>query len=116
MATWSYQDNWDLLPNINVKHWYRDGVLIQYELYPASGYVLHVPNLDEIVYDDDGNPTDEVIPYYTYGGGTELPDYDFATNPENYHADLYEEGMIVFGGGTGKPEVEVMSEDKTDSE
>ena len=98
MDIWTFQDDWNKLPNINVKHYYLDGVLIMFELYPEEGYVLHVPSGDEHALDDEGNPTDEIIPYYTGGGATEFPNYDWEANPENYHADLYEEGMIVFGG------------------
>lgn len=111
MAEWTYQDDWDKLPNINVKHCYRDGVLVHYALYPAEGYVLHVPSGDDFAYDDEGNLTDELIPYYTYGGATVLPGYNFTSNPRNYHADLYEEGMIVFGGVTDEPKHEIMSEE-----
>lgn len=100
---WTYEDNWDLLPNINVRHCYKDGILKMFTLYPAEGYVLHIPSGDEIVIDENGN---EVLrPYYTYGGATCRLNYNFATNPNNYHADLYEEGMVVFGD---KPEHEVM--------
>ena len=98
MATWTYSDNWGILPNLNVRSCFRDGILTMYEMYPADGYVLHVPSGDEYALDDEGNPTDEIIPYYTGGGATEFPNYDWEANPENYHADLYEEGMIVFGG------------------
>lgn len=101
---WTYEDNWNLLNNINVKHCYRDGVLRMFRMYPADGYVLHIPSGDEILYDEEGNAIG-VRPYYTYGGATAMLNYDFAANPENYHADLYEEGMEVFGT---KPNQEVM--------
>lgn len=101
---WTYEDNWSILPNLNVKSCFKDGVLKHYRLYPAEGYVLHVPSGDTPIFDDEGNQIG-TQPYYTYGGATVLPSYDFATNPNNYHADLYEEGMEVFGTA---PDHEVM--------
>ena len=107
MATWTYQDNWDLLPNINVRGAYADGVLMKYNLYPASGYVLHIPSLDEPVLDDWGEPTGEIRPYYTWGGAMEFLNYDFEANPKGYVAVLYEEGMTVNGGGNTQPPHEI---------
>ena len=101
---WTYLDNWTLLPNINVKHCYKDGVLKMLQRYPADGYVLHIPSGDTPIYDEEGNEIG-IQPYYTYGGATCRLNYDFTTNPNNYHADLYEEGMEVFGGGNNDHEV-----------
>ncbi len=91
MENWTAQDNWDLLPNINVQTKFKDGVAQWFELYPAEGYVLHIPNGDEPIYDFSGDNIIGTQPYYTYGGATVLLNYDFTTNPNNYHADLCEE-------------------------
>lgn len=102
MANWTTEDHWDILPNLNVQGHIKDGVLQWYELFPASGYVLHIPSMDSDVYDEWGMPTGEKQPYYSWGGATEFKTYDFAANPLNYHADLYEEGMIVYNTPTNQ--------------
>lgn len=101
---WTYVNNYNLLPNINVRGAYRDGVLIHYGLYPLEGYVLHLPDGDYRDIDEEGNEIYE--PYYTWGGATVLPNYDFVTNPKGYEAVPYQEGMIVFGDV--KPPHEIM--------
>lgn len=105
MAVWTYQDNWDILPNINVRGAYADGVLMTYNLYPAEGYVLHAPHLDEPELDEWGEPTGEIRPYYTWGGATERLNYDFTTNPKGWNAVPYQEGMEVNGGGNNDHEI-----------
>jgi hypothetical protein len=97
MANWTAQDNFGLLPNIIVRTKFKNGVPQWYELYPFSGYVLHIPSGDVAIYDFSGEIIIGTQPYYTYGGATIHLNYDFFANPNNYHADLYEEGMIVFG-------------------
>lgn len=89
---WTHKDRKDLLPNITVRENYQDGELKFYELYPAKGYLLHIPSGDEPIIDDEGKETGEVVPYHTEGGNTELVGYDFEENPENYHADEKEVG------------------------
>lgn len=80
-------DNWDTLPNINVKHCYKDdNTLSHYSLFPAENYILHAPHLDEPVLDDMGNETGEIRPYYTLGGATEFANYDFVANPKGWNA------------------------------
>ncbi len=49
----------------------------------------------EYVLDENGEKI-LTVPYCSYGGAVEMPDYDWKTNPGNYHAELYEEGLIVF--------------------
>ena len=109
---WTYTDNLTLLPNLKIRSKFLDGVLQFYEIYPVTGYVLRIPTMDEYLMDEDFNYVlDEngerilVTPYRSYGGATEMPDYDWATNPENYYAELYEEGMTIFGNPT---DVEIM--------
>lgn len=101
---WTYTDNLTLLPNLIIRSQFKDGVLKFYQMYPVEGYVLRIPTMDEYEMDENGEYVlDEngerilVMPYRTYGGAVEMPDYDWATNPENYHAELYEEGMTIFG-------------------
>ena len=82
-------DNWNILPNLNVKHCFNDdGTLSHYTIYPAKNYVLHISSLDEPVIDDMGNETGEIKPYYTDGGATALKTYDFKTNPKGFEAIL----------------------------
>jgi hypothetical protein len=93
---WTYIDDYNILPNLIVRSKFLDGILKWYELYPCEGYVLHVPSGDDyqrdedgnLILDTNGNPIN-VMPYYSQGGATVMPTYDFTTNLENYHADLY---------------------------
>ncbi len=104
---WTYTDDYNVLPNLIVRRVFLDGILKRYDLYPCDGYVLHIPSgdgylcdeNDNIVLDENGNPI-VTEPYYTWGGATVRLNYDFVTNPENYHADLYDESMTVFGNVT----------------
>ncbi len=100
---WTYNDDANLLPNIIIRSKFKDGILKHYQIYPVDGYVLRIPNMDEYWRDENGEYVlDEngekilTVPYCSYGGAVEMPDYDWKTNPGNYHAELYEEGMIVF--------------------
>ena len=99
----TYNDDANLLPNIIIRSKFKDGILKHYQIYPVDGYVLRIPNMDEYRRDENGEYVlDEngekilTVPYRSYGGAVEMPDYDWKTNPENYHVELYEEGMIVF--------------------
>ena len=100
---WTYNDDANLLPNIIIRSKFKDGILKHYQIYPVDGYVLRIPNMDEYRRDENGEYVlDEngekilTVPYCSYGGAVEMPDYDWKTNPGNYHAELYKEGMIVF--------------------
>ena len=100
---WTYNDDANLLPNIIIRSKFKAGILKHYQIYPVDGYVLRIPNMDEYRRDENGEYVlDEngekilTVPYCSYGGAVEMPDYDWKTNPGNYHAELYEEGMIVF--------------------
>lgn len=100
---WTYNDDANLLPNIIIRSKFKDGILKHYQIYPVDGYVLRIPNMDEYWRDENGEYVlDEngekilTVPYRSHGGAVEMPDYDWKTNPGNYHAELYEEGMIVF--------------------
>lgn len=108
---WTYSDNYDILANLYIRSCYKDGVLKRYEIYPCEGYVLRIPYLDDYQYDENGNYVlDEngnpiIVPYRTYGGASARLNYDWQANPNGYVAELYEEGMIVFGNN---PEHEIM--------
>ena len=109
---WTHADDYTILANLNVRSIFKDGVFKWYELYPVDGYVLRIHILDEYQIDEEGNFVfDEngnkilVTPYRSYGGAMVMPNYDFTTNPNGYCAELYEEGMIVFGVPEDKPEV-----------
>lgn len=113
MGNWTYTSNFNLLPNIDVRSVFCDGILKRYDLYPCEGYVLWLPSGDNYEYDDEGNLIlDEngnpilINHYYMRGGATVQLNYDFTTNPEGYQAVLYEEGMIVYGGTTPPTETE----------
>ena len=109
---WTHTDDCTILPNLIIRSVFLDGVLIHYRIYPVDGYVLRVLCFDEYLMDENGDYVlDEngerilVTPYRSYGGAVEMPDYDWATNPENYYAELYEEGMTIFGNPS---DVEIM--------
>ena len=68
-----------------------DGNIISYRISPNEGYKLHEITLDEIVVDENGNETGEVIPgftesYVTAGGG-----YDFEKNERQIYVKEREE-------------------------
>lgn len=107
MSVWTRTSNLNVLANLDVQSVYKDGVFMWYELFPCDGFVLWVPSGDEYEYDDEGNLVlDEngnpilINHYYTWGGATVMPNYDFATNPNGYAAVPYDESMTVYGGVT----------------
>ena len=100
---WTYNDDANLLPNIIIRSKFKDGILKHYQIYPVDGYVLRIQNMDEYRRDENGEYVlDEngekilTVPYRSYGGAVEMPDYDWKSNSEKYHAELYEGGRIVF--------------------
>jgi hypothetical protein len=96
MATWTHSDDYNVLPNLYVRSCFKDGVFKWYEIYPCDGYVLRILSLDGYQTDENGNKILET-PYRSEGGAMEMPNYDFATNPNGYIAELYDESMEVFG-------------------
>lgn len=114
MSEWTKSDPiYNLIPNLYVQEVRENGTFVYYEIFPCSGYVLHIPSGDmplcdeegNIVLDEEGNAIIET-PYYTWGGATEFAGYDWSANPEGYEAILYEEGMTVYG--TVEPPHEIM--------
>lgn len=91
---WTYTDDYSLLPNLYVRSKFFDGVLKFYQVYPCEGYVLRILANDEykrdeegnIALDENGNPI--IIPYRTYGGAVELPNYDWVENSYGFCAEL----------------------------
>ena len=57
-----------------------DGNIISYRISPNEGYKLHEITLDEIVVDENGNETGEVIPGFTESYVTAGNGYDFEKN------------------------------------
>lgn len=105
---WSFIDNFDLLPNLNVKSVYKDGVLMRYDVEPAEGYILRIKDCDEH-YEDELNGKKLLKPYRTKGE-TILPViYDFVTNPKGIIAEPYAQGME-------NEVIEVSSEEATESD
>lgn len=98
IVSWTFSDNAEILPNLRVRSQFKEGVLQFYEIYPSHGYKLWIPQLDEyeysnegeIVTDKDGDPV-VLQHYYTDGGATEFPDYDFETNPDSLQAVLIDD-------------------------
>ena len=93
---WTSKPLTDILPNVTAQCHYKDKVLQFYQLYPAKGYLLHVPSGDSTQIDDEGNPVlDEngseiIVPYLSEGGATALPNYDFISNPLGFEAVIKE--------------------------
>lgn len=114
MAEWTHSDDYSILPNLYIRSIFLDGVLKWKELYPCDGYVLRCLYLDtyqtdensDYVLDENGNPILET-PYRTWGGAMCAANYDFATNPNGYIAELYDESMEVFGK-VEEPDHEIM--------
>ena len=101
---WSYTDDYSIIANLYIRSKFKDGVLQFYQIYPCDGYVLRIPANDEYERDEEGNYVlDEngnrilIMEYRSCGGAMEFTDYDWSTNPCGYCAELYEEGMEVFG-------------------
>lgn len=101
---WTYTDDLTLLANLIVRSKFKDGVFKWYQIYPVEGYVLRIPYLDVTDTDPETGET-TFIPYRTWGGATVTAGYDWATNPNGYYAELYDETMEVFGV---KEETEIM--------
>lgn len=66
----------------------RDGVHTTYAITPNEGYVLHDNMLDNVILDETGEPTGEVILRYYQGTRTVAASYDFVTNPREFYAVL----------------------------
>lgn len=84
--SYTYENIATLVPNAIMRARYRDGVLANYLIRPAEGYVLHDSNYDlpiyEPVYDDNGNWIDEidtgrVTLGYRPTEGSVSPNYDW---------------------------------------
>lgn len=91
---WTHSDNYDLIPNLYIRSHFKDGVLQFYSLYAIDGYVLYSPANDSYIYNEDGeiiyneNGSPAIEPYYSQGGATEMPTYDWKINPKKWQAIL----------------------------
>lgn len=57
MARWTYETMaQSLIPNTTMRKGYADGVHRIYEIEPNEQYVLHDKDLDEVEYDENGEP------------------------------------------------------------
>lgn len=77
-----------IIENTRMEAYYNSSnVLRTYFIYPNEGYVLHDTQYDEIVLDDHGNETGEVIlgylPYPSFV--TVMYNYDFVANPRELY-------------------------------
>ena len=64
----------------------ENGDVVNYTILPCNGYKLHEKSRDEIVTDEYGNETGEVIKGYTSGLVTVLANYDFKENTREIYA------------------------------
>ena len=76
------------IPNTIMQERYNDdGEKVNYIIAPAEGYKLHDNCRDEMVFDEEGNETGEIIKGYTTGIVTVLANYDFKENPRELYAE-----------------------------
>ena len=66
-------------------------------IFPIAAYTNDTiqVNLKGRVVDENNEPI--LIPYRTYGGAVAMPTYDWVENSYGFCAELYEDGMIVYG-------------------
>lgn len=64
----------------------ENGDVVNYTILPCDGYKLHEKSRDEIVTDEYGNETGEIIKGYTSGLVTVLASYDFKENTREIYA------------------------------
>ena len=90
---WEYKERLDLIKNLKIISCIKDNILVHYRIYPIEGYMLWIPTLDKYECDDDENiMLDEngepilISHYYTNGGATAMPTYDWRVNPNQYQA------------------------------
>ena len=77
-----------LIANTTMQKRFTDGIHKQYLITPNEGYVLHDQLLDAPIYDDEGEPTGEIILRYYEGTRTVAASYDFVANPRQFYAVL----------------------------
>lgn len=73
----------------------ENGDVINYTILPCEGYKLHEKSRDEIVTDEYGNETGEIIKGYTSGLVTVLANYDFEKNIREIYAVKEDENESV---------------------
>lgn len=122
----AYEPVTPIIPNtIMQKYINGAGTWLTYVIKPADGYVLHDSTYDDIVRDEDGNETGEIIPNYRRTQASVAKNYDFSTTQV---ADINGNTVTAYGsrqfytlpessvpadhilGGGVTPDVEVMGE------
>ena len=69
MAVYTYEITTDIIiPNIIVERKYADGVHTAYRITPADGYILHNPQLDDLV--ENPETGDSLVQRYYYREAT----------------------------------------------
>lgn len=63
-----------------------DGKVVSYKIRPADGYKLHEKNLDEPVFDENGNETNKIKLGYTTRFTTVDANYDWEKNERKIYA------------------------------
>lgn len=97
-----YEDITPVFENTTMKAYYFNNTLTSYRITPCEGYVLHTNNYDDNVMNEEtGEFTDEVIAGYTRATISVGYNYNFETNPFNIYAVLESEVPAdrIFGGG-----------------
>lgn len=84
-----------LIPNTIIQKRLRDGVDYQYWIEAVDGYVLHDKRIDEPVYDDFGNETEEIMPWFKIGVTTVAANYDFDNITNGTYTYVDENNMTV---------------------
>jgi hypothetical protein len=75
------------LENTTFEGYYDEKNELQYyTIRPCEGYKLHAKELDETVFDENGNETSEIKKGYTTAFTTVGINYNFAENPREIYA------------------------------
>lgn len=87
MAVYTYEDVIPtLISNTIMQKRFIDGVFRVYTIKAADGYVLHDKALDTDEYDENFEPTGNVILGYTTGTCSCAASYDFTANTREFYA------------------------------
>lgn len=103
----AYIDTTPIIENTTMQIYVNgEGVQRSYFIRPIEGYVLHDSRKD---YQNPNNLEETIEGFATYGVSVPIT-YDFVANPFNLYTRLASEVPAdqIFGGGTTKPEPEVM--------
>lgn len=87
----SYTENLipTLIENTTMLKVFNDnGNLRNYRITPNAGYVLHDKGLDNVIFDEEGNETGEIILGYRTSTASVGANYDFTVNEREFYAVL----------------------------